>query len=82
MHVHVFCVLFIHLSIHFLIVSKIWYCFANEKARIVKRNHVLLEENEEISCQDTWVALKQTYKWGSVTVIFFRYQLIHPDSQY
>lgn len=53
MHVHVFCVLFIHSSIHFLIVSEIWYCFANEKAKIVKRNHVLLEENEEISCQDT-----------------------------
>lgn len=50
---HVFCILFIKAFIHFLIVSKIWYCFANEKAKTVKRNHVSLEENEEISCQDT-----------------------------
>lgn len=54
----VFCVLFINVSINFLIVSKTWYCFANEKAKTVKRNHVSLEENEEISCQDTWVALR------------------------
>lgn len=53
MHVHMSGVLFINTSIHFIMVSKVWYSFANEKAKTAKRNSVSLEANEENSCQDT-----------------------------